>query len=80
MDQLTEILVLGEKHAFLSQRKADHLFIVGSRRQLGDQQDLMPAARQRTNHGVVATLVGRKRGIPTTRPGRYAGPTERTSS
>ena len=53
--------------------------IVGSRRQLGDRQDLMPEARQRTDNSVVATLVGKKtqhRHLS----GDYAGAVERTSS
>ena len=60
MNQLTEVLVLGEENASFPKCKADDRLVVGPRRQFSDRQDLVSHSSQRTDDGVVATLVGEK--------------------
>lgn len=57
MNQLPEVLVLGEEDASFPKCKADHRLVVGSGRQIGDHQDLMSQPDQCADNCLVCCLI-----------------------
>ena len=60
MDQMAKVLVFGEEDTSFPKSKADYGLVIGSRRHFSDRQDLMAQTSQRSNNGIVTTLVGEK--------------------
>jgi hypothetical protein len=58
IDQLTEVLVLGEEDAVRATRQVDHGRIVGSGYDLRDGENVVASRTKRTHHRSVAALVG----------------------